>query len=437
MDSTATSRGSKKAAGLAAFFGAVALATSPLAQAAEEQTAEQRIQELERRIEILAEEIEGARRESLVVEQEYDTQLGVGPAGGKIYQAAEGGVTIGGYGEAFYLNSDDEGKDEADFLRNVLYFGYRFSDRILFNSEIEIEHADEIYLEFAYLDFLFNEQFNVRAGMMLTPLGFVNEVHEPQFFFGNLRPPVETQIIPSTTRENGAGIYGRLGGQLDYRLYIQNSFNGEGISDSNLRGLRQKGSNAKAGDLAVTGRLDWRPVAGVTLGTSFWSGNMAHDDTFNGEDIDLPMNLFDVRAQYNYGGLKLRALYTRAEIDDTLEVSLDKGKAIGEEMEGWYAEVGYDIFTLWENSPDRQSLYPWVRYSEIDTQASIDQDVITAGFSKNPKNERTVTEIGLHYLPHPNVVIKGELREFDSEDKTEADGTNNQSEFVLGIGYNF
>lgn len=419
-----------------ALTGAILLALSPLAQA-EEMTAEERIAELERKIEILAEEIEGSRREALVVEQEYDTQLGVGPAGSKIYQASDGGVTIGGYGEAFYLNSDEEGKDEADFLRNVLYFGYRFNDRILFNSEIEIEHADEIYLEFAYLDFLFNESFNVRAGMMLTPLGFVNEVHEPQFFFGNLRPPVETQIIPSTTRENGVGIYGRLGGQVDYRLYVQNSFNGEGISDSNLRGLRQKGSNTKAEDLALTGRLDWHPAPGVTLGASFWSGDMGHSDTFDGQEIDLPMNLFDVRAQYRYGGLHLRALYTKADIDDTLAVSEEKAVAIGEEMEGWYVEAGYDVFTLWDNSPGTQSLYPWIRYSEIDTQASVAQEVIDAGYSASPKNDRTVTEIGLHYLPHPNVVIKGELRDWDSEDDSNADGTNNQSEFVLGIGYNF
>ena len=426
---------------VAALAGAVALAFSPLAQAQTEKTAEERIQELERKIEILAEEIEGERREAMVVEQEYNTKLGVGPAGSKIYQAEESSVTIGGYGEAFYLNTDNEGKDEADFLRNVLYFGYRFSDRILFNTEIEIEHADEIYLEFAYLDFLFNEHFNVRAGMMLTPLGFVNEVHEPQFFFGNLRPPVETQIIPSTTRENGVGIYGRLGGQLDYRLYVQNSFNGEGISDGNLRGLRQKGGDAKANDLALTGRVDWNPAAGVTLGASFWSGNMGHEDTFNGEEIDMQMNLYDLRAQYRFGGLQLRALYTKATIDDTLPVSIEKDVAIGDEMEGWYVEAGYDIFTLLDDAPDRQSLYPWVRYSEIDTQASIDQDVIDAGYEKNGKNDRNVVEVGLHYMPHPNVVIKGEVRAWDSDAEPNDDGsyddTNNQTEYVLGIGYNF
>jgi len=428
----------RKSHPLALALGTIFTFSLAMPAAAEEQTtdAEERIRELERKVEILAEEIEGRRREALVSPDEYDTQVGVGPAGAKIYGVEEG-LSIGGYGEAFYLNSDDDGVDEADFLRNVLYFGYRFSDRILFNSEIEIEHADEIFVEFAYIDFLFSEEFNARAGMMLTPLGFVNEVHEPQFFFGNLRPPVETQIIPSTTRENGVGIYGRLAGQLDYRLYVQNSFDGEGLSASNLRGIRQKGSNAKAEDLAVTGRLDWNPLPGLTLGTSFWTGDMGHDDTFAGESADVHMDLFDVRAQYRMGGLWLRALYTQAELDDTLPVSLAKGEAIGERMVGWYAEAGYDVFTLLPNAPDRQSLFPWVRYSEIDTQDSIAAEVTDAGFARDPETDRSVVELGLHYMPHPRVVLKAEYRDWDSDADGGLDGTNNQDEFVIGIGYNY
>jgi hypothetical protein len=425
----------------AALFSSLTIILAAAAQAQEQtqeqdQSAEERIEELERKVEILAEELEGARRESLVAPEEYDaTLLGIGPAGSKVYGIDEG-LSIGGYGEAFYLTSDETADDHTDFLRNVLYFGYRFSDRILFNSEIEIEHADEIFVEFAYLDFLMDESFNVRAGLLLTPLGFVNELHEPMFFFGNLRPPVETQIIPSTTRENGVGVYGRLG-QVDYRLYVQNSFDGDGISPSNLRGLRQKGSKAEAEDLAVTGRLDWQPLPGLTLGTSFWSGDLGQEDEFNGEKVDFSMNLFDVRAQYSYGGASLRALYTRATFDDTLAVSLEKDAAIPEKMSGWYVEAGYDVFTLWENSPARQALYPWIRYSELDTQDSLDSAVQAAGFSKDPKNDRNVVEVGLNYLPHPNVVIKAEFRDWESDAPSDLDGTNNQEEFVIGIGYNF
>ena len=91
-----------------------------------------------------------------------------------------------------------------DALRLVLYTGYKFNDRIVFNSEIEFEHGGysdehtegEAKVEFAYLDFLINKAFNVRAGMMLVPMGFINELHEPPAFLGARRPQVERTHHP-------------------------------------------------------------------------------------------------------------------------------------------------------------------------------------------------------------------------------------------------
>jgi hypothetical protein len=62
--------------------------------------------------------------------------------------------------------------------------GYKFSDKALFNSEIEFEHAStgkrgSVSVEFAHLDFLLHPAANVRAGMVLVPMGFLNELHEP------------------------------------------------------------------------------------------------------------------------------------------------------------------------------------------------------------------------------------------------------------------
>ena len=188
----------------------------------------------------------------------------------------------------------------------------------------------------------------------------------------------------------------------------------------------------------MTGSIDWHPMPGLTIGGSYWTGNLDQNQDFDGQGVDFDMDLFDVRAEYNYGPVRLRALYTQASLDgDLVAISRDRGEAIPDEMEGWYAEAGYDIFTLFENSPSGQSLYPWVRYSEIDTQASISSAVKAAGFSKDPKNDRNITEVGLHYMPHPQVVLKAEYRNFDSKADANQDGTNNQEEFVLGLGYNF
>src|SRR5438477_50729 len=81
--------------------------------------------------------------------------------------------------------------------------------------EIEVEHAvsasdkgGEVEVEFAYLDYLFSKSLRARAGLMLIPMGLVNELHEPPTFLGALRPDVEERLIPSTWRELGAGVYG-------------------------------------------------------------------------------------------------------------------------------------------------------------------------------------------------------------------------------------
>jgi opacity protein-like surface antigen len=425
------------------------LATAVLAAgiagpASAQDASEQRLEELERKVDILSQEIEGKRREGLVSKDyDYEPAYGVGGAGAKVY-AIDQGLSIGGYGHGFYKNSSLDGQDETDFYRQIFYFGYRFNDWILLNTEIEIEHVEEIYVEFAYLDFLLHDSANVRAGMMLSPLGLVNEIHEPTTYFGNIRPEVEKRIIPTTSRENGVGLYGNLTDSLEYRLYVQNSFNaidGNGqstIGAGDIRGVRQKGAEAEADDLAVTGRLDWKPLSGVILGGSFWTGDMGHEqemfDANTGNSLGTPavhMDLYEAHAQYKRHGLWLRGMFAQAQIDDTQELSDSLGSGVSDTMTGWYAEIGYDIMPHIADRPE-QSLYPWVRYTDLDTNSEV-----PSGYSEDPAQDRTITEAGLHYMPHPNVVVKGEVKMFDSEASSDNPGDNNQTEYLVGIGYNF
>ena len=53
-------------------------------------------------------------------------------------------------------------------------------------------------------------------------MGFINEIHEPPFYHGVIRPEVEQRIIPTTWREGGVGIFGTLAPGLDYRCYVLN-----------------------------------------------------------------------------------------------------------------------------------------------------------------------------------------------------------------------
>ena len=266
-------------AALVAFFGTAGLA---LAAATDQVTAqEDRIAELERTVAILADELERTRRELVVPEdQPLSSQFGLGPAASKIYDLGRG-LSVGGYGEGYYRNLvGDEGgeKNRADLLRMVLYTGYKFTDSILFNSEIEFEHATtgstksssggSVSVEFAYLDFLLRDWANIRAGLVLVPMGFINEIHEPVYYFGVNRPEIERQIIPSTWRENGVGVLGTLFEQVDYQAFVINGFNAEGFDSSGLRGGRQKGNRALAEHLAFVARLDWTPIQQLVVGGS-------------------------------------------------------------------------------------------------------------------------------------------------------------------------
>ena len=173
-----------------AFFGTTGLAAANTVDQAIAQ--EDRIAELERTVAILADELERTRRQLAVPDdQPLSSKFGLGPAASKIYDLGRG-LSIGGYGEGYYsrlVGDKGDAKNRADLLRLVLYTGYKFTDSILFNAEIEFEHATtsstessgggSVSVEFAYLDFLLRDWANIRAGLVLVPMGFINEIHEP------------------------------------------------------------------------------------------------------------------------------------------------------------------------------------------------------------------------------------------------------------------
>ena len=98
---------------------------------------------------------------------------------------------------------------------------------------------------------------NARAGMVLMPMGFVNRIHEPSFYFGNNRPEVERRIIPSTWREMGVGLFGAISPELTYTAYVVNGLDATGFSSDGIREGRGSGSNAKAENFAFVARVDY------------------------------------------------------------------------------------------------------------------------------------------------------------------------------------
>ena len=399
--------------------------------------------ESQERTKTLGEELESLKLKVALPEtKELKGQYGLGPAASKVY-GVERGLSIGGYGQAWlqtYVADNEEAKKEDvfDYKRFVLYVGYKFTDRIILNSELEFEHAStsntgagsgSVSVEFASLDFLLTDIFNVRAGMLLVPMGFLNELHEPPFYLGNERPEVERQIIPSTWRENGAGIFGTLAPGLEYRSYLVTSLDAADFKNSNIRSARQKGNRAKAEDFSWVTRVDYSPpqIPGLLVGTSVYWGDQGHSLKHNGKELDVDMLFYDFHAQYQLHGLYLRGLFTQAHIGDAELLSRFRGSngPISERIQGWYVEAGYDIMPLFDPS-SKHALIPFYRHEEYDTQASV-----PSGFVPKAGRHKIVNTFGVNYKPHPNVVIKADMRLFESNKGTEPD------DFNIGVGFAF
>jgi opacity protein-like surface antigen len=430
---------------------------SLLSAAAHAGTAEDEIQkrddviaDLVRRVDVLTDEVSTLRTQVAVPEEaELKSLYGYGPAASKVH-GVQRGLSIGGYGEANYVNfvgdEEDDDLDRSNALRTVLYFGYKFSDRIVFNSEIEFENATTenpnngeeggfVSVEFAALDFMWRPELNARAGLVLVPMGFLNEVHEPPFYYGVRRPDVERRILPSTWRENGVGVFGQLGESIEYRAYVLSGFNAQNFSAEGIRDGRQSGSLSLSEDVAIATRVDWTPdmLPGFLLGGAFYVGDSGQDVEVAGGDVpDARLWIFEGHTQYQNGPFHARGLFAWSSLSDARELtnvlSADPEfeGPVADEMLGGYAEVAYDVYPWLFGSENRQ-LEPFIRVEYVDTQYDV-----PSGFDPDRDQAYWVYAGGANYYPHPNVVLKVEYRNIETRGPGET-----ADELGLGLGFAF
>ncbi len=428
------SRPARAALAALALFATAAPAAAQQADSAE-------IRKLREQIEAITRTLEELQLGKDVVAEADTSSEGFGPAASKVYRVRQG-VSIGGYGEALYQNFGAEREDgapsgrldELDYLRAIVYFGYKFNDKLLFNSEVEFEHAStgeggEVSVEFAYLDYRLSPAFGFRGGLLLAPMGFLNELHEPPVFLGTARPETERQIIPSTWRENGLGAFGSLG-DFTWRAYLMAGFDAAGFTASGLRGGRQNGSHSLAEDFGIVGRVDWTGVPGLLLGASAYAGNSGQAATLPSDPavvVDARTTILEGHAEYRRGGLELRGLVARSTLDDAAEVNelngLAGAESVGEEALGWYLQGGFDVLRFARTS---HQLVPYLRYERLDTQREV-----PAGFARDPANERSVVSLGAMWKPIPQVALKADYQWHANEADT---GVNQLS---VNLGYLF
>ena len=334
------------------------------------------------------------------------------------------GLTIGGYGQIDYNEPDGSAVGKLDIHRLVMLLGYKFNDKVSFLTEIEYEHVKEVYVEQAFLKYRVNDNFNVQAGLMLVPMGIVNEYHEPTTFYGVERPNVDKYIVPTTWREVGIGVTGKLdAASLKYQAYIFNGFKSYADGSGFLRGKdglrkgRQKGAESQISSPNFSAKLDYYGIAGLRLGLSGYFGDTQTDDTTE-EASTIGVSMIGFDARYKYNNLELRGQYIASKLSGTKEYNTLTGKDLGSEMNGFYAEAAYGF-----DLEGVERLTPFVRYEAYNTHAE------TEGFVANKAYDRTDLFFGLNYR-----VAKGAAFKVDYQISDNAvSGSDSMKTFNAGL----
>ncbi len=339
------------------------------------------------------------------------------------------GISIGGYAQIDYNEPDGSTPGKLDVHRMVVFLGYKFNDKVSFMSEIEYEHVEEVFVEQAYLKYKANENFNVLAGLMLVPMGIINEIHEPTTYYGVERPNVDNYIVPTTWREIGVGVSGKLdNASLKYQAYLFNGFKSYEAGAGTLRGTdglrkgRQKGAESVVNSPNLSTKVDYYGISGLRIGLSGYFGKTQTDDS-SIEASTVGISMIGLDARYKYHNLELRGQYIHTNLTDTEDYNLLTGKDLGSEMYGFYGEVAYSF-----DLKGVEKLTPFLRYEKHNTHAS------TAGILvANDAFDRDELIFGLNYKVANGAAFKVDYQLMNNA----VAGSDTAKQFNAGVAVSF
>jgi hypothetical protein len=295
-----------------------------------------------------------------------------------------------------------------------------------------------VEVEQAFVEWRLGDALSFRGGLVLVPMGILNQWHEPPVFNGVDRPSFDQILIPSTWRELGLGVVGRPG-IFRYELYAMTALDPTGFDDAGILNGRTLGASSPATAVAFSGRLEAEPALGLIFGASGYGSNVGPAKAWysaTGEKLKLSMPVVgaSLDARWRRFGLELRgvgAFWALPESDDLMEAYKADGSPyfpegsspVPTQMIGGYIEAGFNLLWFFETS---QALVPFARLEHYDSQFAVPE-----GTTANPL--RTVDEgtFGISWRPIPNLAFKADLQLRDRKYGDDELGWN------LGFGYMF
>ncbi|WP_447980535.1 porin [Candidatus Nitrospira bockiana] len=354
-------------------------------------------------------------------------------------------AVVGGYTDVEYINRARQGTPSSiDVHRFVPFIYGDISEHVKFASEIEIEHGiregteTEVSLEFATIDYLLNDKVNLRAGVVLLPVGKFNLLHDAPLRDLTERPLVAQLLYGVVLAETGAGAYGTFyptrRSKLDYEIYVTtgyNGFNGGGCQAGSaaansltctnvitekdgLKDARQRKSHVDDGfdnnnGKAIVGRIAFSPFLGLEIGGSGYTGTY---DPFSKRRLSIwAVDWTVVRGPFELIG---ESIWAYAQGNDKLldgSACVDAfGHLCPRRMSGYYIQGNYhflpELLTRLAPSffrPEVSTLTAMVRWEEVNTNKDFrgglgDRQRLTLGVNYRP-TEDTVFKADFQYSP--------------------------------------
>ena len=353
------------------------------------------------------------------------------------------GYSIGGYGELHWnqaFEEDNQTKNTLDFHRFIIYYGYNWTDKWSFKSEVELEHnyikngQGELELEQAYVNYHAGN-WGFQGGVILQSVGLLNEYHEPPLFLSVERPTYNKYIIPTTWFANGFAFYGNYS-DFGFRLTMIEDLNGNDISNG-IRSSRAKGYESSSENWTKNLSLNYTGFNGLRLGTSITMNDAPRSEEYTNDDDDvisykdvIGVSLMEFNAKYDANNIYAVFEYCKinytdnyhwiSKIEDDLDTHDVNETTAGylenyKSSSGYYFDLGYNIGSI---LGCEGKIISWIRSSNVSKVDNMDSQT------------SDIFRYGLTWWPINNIAFKADFGKVKV-------GDEETTEINIGFGYNF
>jgi hypothetical protein len=386
--------------------------------------------------------------------------------------------SLSGYGAMNYYNfnwqTDSVKRNAIDNERFILDLGYRWTDKIKLNTEIEFEHGGtgvdvefdrfeefgefefdiskggEVLIEQMNLEFVLAKQLHLKVGRVKVPFALMFSRDEPTDYLTATTSEMETQILPTNWTENGLLLKGRFGqnNNWQYHFALVNGLDGSAFNSANWikRGNQRRFEMVNAENFALSGRLDFHPSDDLLLGLSAYGSNTTGNRPKPDLKVQTPIGLAEFHFQYEKAPVQLSGMVFYGALGNSEALSNQnrnlsnnlnvKRTPVGASAVGIFIEAGAVLIGqsgLFINKT-KSSLLICGRFDYYDTMFETEGVIFN-----NPRWARHSWTAGATYKIIEEVHFKTQytIRTVGAPAPTSVQGGRRENTFVAGFAFEF